>query len=261
MSGCRIDPSQLSFSPAKAARRTTKAVGRFGESVVRRILAFALFLMGAERREIASSLSMPVGTLFSLLTRVRREGLPALEDRRRESSRFLPPGRVEPPEATLRKEEGRIVVDLGMQRSLELPRPSLQAKVVLLTLAECGLLRPGAVAEVLDYTPAYLKRLCRQLFEEDVEALLDHRRGQQDDYRMNPRVKAELVQQAAAHTLSGRSASASALTRALNERLGWTLAERTVRLHLSKLGLSKLTQSLPRLVDTLKKTPEPFDGR
>lgn len=261
MSDCRIDLSTFSLSPSKAAKRTAKAAGLLGKTVVHRILAYALYLLGAERREIASCVSMPLGTLFSFLTRIQRDGLPSLEDRRAGSSQFLPTARKQSHEATIRKQDGLIVLDLGMAHSLGIPQSNpLQAKVVLLSLAGCGILKSGAVAEVLEYTPDYVNRLCRQLQESDVGVLLEHRTGQQQDYRMTPQIKAELVQQAAAHALTGKSVSASALTRALNERLGVNLADRTVRLHMAKLGLSDLTKSLPQLVYTLKKTSQFDDG-
>jgi len=69
---CRLP---LEFSRAHSESRIEKASGTLGEAVVKRILAFALFLLGARREDISQHLAIPLGTLFSLLTRIGREGL------------------------------------------------------------------------------------------------------------------------------------------------------------------------------------------
>ena len=53
-------PSSLSFSEVHSAKRVEAASKTLGETVVRRLVAFALFLMGAKREEIAQHLSMPL---------------------------------------------------------------------------------------------------------------------------------------------------------------------------------------------------------
>jgi len=50
MSECRVDLSALELSSEKAVARLERASRVLGEKVVTRLLAFCLFLLGAERR-------------------------------------------------------------------------------------------------------------------------------------------------------------------------------------------------------------------
>ena len=256
MSNCRIELSALEFSAKKAESRLERASRALGEEVVSRLLAFALFLLGAERQAIASNLELPLGTLLSLLTRIGKVGLPALEDRRRTNSEFLPVGDTPVLAPTVKVEDEHIVIDLDMGRRLRVPSENtLQTRVVLLTLVSSRVLPTGVAADVLGCTAAHVRALCRELEANGAETLLDKRRGQKRDYRITPEVKKELVVQVAAHALTGNSASSAVITDSVNERMGWQLADRTVRLHMQKLGLAEIAESLPALVEALKKTP------
>ena len=86
-----IDCQNLTFSPELANARITKAESLFGRLVLRRILCFALFLLGSNRRAIAQMLRISFESVKTTLRVVNRDGLPAFEDRRRAASTFLPP--------------------------------------------------------------------------------------------------------------------------------------------------------------------------
>jgi len=73
-------PSNLEYSATFSAKRLKKAYDIFRENTVRRIIGFALFLLGANREDIAGYLKIPFGTFLSFLTRVEKYGLPAFED-------------------------------------------------------------------------------------------------------------------------------------------------------------------------------------
>ena len=88
--------------------------------------------------------------------------------------------------------------------------------------------------------------------------MLDKRRGQQKDYLFTPEVRSELVQQFALNALSGRPTSGRAIAEDLQQRCKMEVSERSVRLHLNKLGLSRIADSLPELLNTQKKTSSNF---
>lgn len=261
MSNCRIELSGVSLSSERAAARWEGASKLLGEKVVVRLLAFCLFLLGAERQQIASRLGLPLGTLLSLLTRISRLGLAAFEDRRMRRSKFLPAAAVTA-EATVTVGDKYLVIDLGMGRRLAIPSQNvLQVRVIVLTLVCNGVLTSEVAAEALGCTAAHVRTLCRKLTAEGARALLDQRRGQKQDYRITQEIKSELVVQVAAHALAGNSTSSTAVTDSLNERMQWQLSDRTVRLHMEKLGLAGVAESLPRVVEALKKTPRDSAGR
>ncbi len=83
---------------------------------------------------------------------------------------------------------------------------------------------------------------------------MDKRRGQKQNYLVGPEQKAEIIQQLAARSMTGQSMSSDVLAEVVNERTEARVSARTIRWHIQKLGLSDIKQTLPRLVETLKKT-------
>ena len=249
-------PSSLVFSEVHSDHRVKAASKTLGEGVVKRVLGFALFLMGARREDIARHLSIPLGTLFSLLTRISKHGLPAVEDRRHRHSDFLslPEHRTPALRVTARKSE--IVLNLGAEGpTVSIPISNvLQTRVFLLTLVQNGLLERTQVARLLGYSSTHIARMTRQLAQDDVPALLDKRRGQEEDYRVTPEVKAELVQQFAVDIIARGRTSGEAISAELRDRCDIAIPARTVRHHLARMGLPAIRHSLPQLLAAVKKT-------
>ena len=255
-------PSSLVFSEAHSSKRIEAASGSLGEPVVRRVVAFALFVMGAKREDIARHLSMPLGTLFSLLTRISRLGLPAVEDRRHSHSKFLPAPEPQAPAVKVTSKKSGIVVDFGGKgRAVTIPASNiLQTKTFLLTLLENGLLERSQVAGFLGYSATHAARLARELARGDVPALLEKRQGQKEDYRATPHVKAELVQQFVVDVIARGKTSGEAISAELHERCDITLPARTVRHHLARMGLPAIRNTLPQLLEAVKKTSRESSG-
>ena len=251
-----IDCQNLIFSPRLSENRTDQAQQTLGSVVVQRILCFALYLLGLNRKAIGQSLSIPAETAKSIIKAVNRDGLGALEDRRRRFSTFLPKAPPEPPPITLREQEDHIAVDLGVRgRHLKLSRQdSLQLKTVLLSMFNNGLLSKQEVAEAIKLTPSHTATLARRLDEEGALSLVDRRQGQKQEYRVTAPVKAELVQQFAVDIITSGQTSGSKISAELKERCNISLPARTVRHHLAQMGLREIKQSLPQLLAVVKKT-------
>lgn len=252
-------PSSLSFSKVHSDKRVEGASKTLGEGVVRRVLAFALFLMGARREDIARHLSIPLGTLFSLLTRITKHGLPAVEDRRQRHSDFLAVPEPQRPALKVTSRKSGIVLDFGGEVSIPVSNV-LQTKVFLLTLLQNGLVGRARTAGLLGYSSTHTARMARQLAEGDVPALLDKRQGQKTDYRITPEVKAELVQQFTVDVIAGGKTSGEAISAELQDRCDIAIPARTVRHHLARMGLSAIRHSLPQLLDAVKKTSKGSSG-
>ncbi len=253
MSNCPID---LKFSKTNSNKRLEKAYESLGVKIVTRIIGFTLFLLGAKRDDIAQYLQIPIGTFLSFLTRTDRYGLLAFEDRRK--SLYV---KVVETEARLKLSlavtEQNVIIQLGdNNQAIIIPRNNqLQCKVILLTLVNNGLLSAKDVAEVLGFTVRHIRDLNVKMHEADVYSLIDKRKGQIQDYRFTPEIKAELIQQVAANALTGKPTSSRAVSEQINQRCNLLLPDRSVRLHMKKMGLPKISRSLPTLVEDLKKTP------
>ena len=231
----------------------TQAQSILGNRVVKHIICFVLYLFGVDRKSISDLLSTPAGTIRSIIRAILRDGLPALEDRRERSSTFLPPA-AKSFKATIRTEEQLVIVDLGALGQLTIPRQNtLQMRVILLTLLDNNLIGTRDVATVLGISTVHTMNLALKLHTDDITALIDKRQGQQQEYRFTPDVKAELIQQFVLDIVSSGKSSGKLLAKHLEQRCELTLSERSIRNHISKLGLSKIKRSLPQLLATLKK--------
>ena len=252
MSNCPID---LSFSKTHSNKRVEKAYKSLGVKIVTRIIGFTLFLLGAKREDIAQYLQIPMGTFLSFLTRTDQYGLLAFEDRRK--SAYKKVVKIEAPvKVSLAVTEQNVIIQLGgNNQAIIIPRKNLlQCKVILLTFVNNGLLTAKEVSEVLGFSVRHTRDLNVKMHEGDVYWLIDKRKGQIQDYRFTPEIKAELIQQVAANAITGKPTSSRAVSQHIKKRCNLVLPDRSVRLHMNKLGLPKILNSLPALVEDLKKT-------
>lgn len=251
MSNCPID---LHFSKTHSNKRIEKAYESLGVKIVTRIIGFTLFLLGAKREDIAQYLQIPMGTFLSFLTRTDQYGLLAFEDRRKSTYKVV---KTEAPvKVSLAVNEQNVMIQLGgNNQAIIIPRKNLlQCKVILLTFVNNGLLTAKEVSEVLGFSVRHTRDLNVKMHEGDVYWLIDKRKGQIQDYRFTPEIKAELIQQVAANAMTGKPTSSRAVSQQIKERCNLILPDRSVRLHMNKLGLPKISNSLPALVEDLKKT-------
>lgn len=252
MPNCRDLPPMSALSSQK---RLDQAAAALGATVLSRILAFALYLLGADLTALARYVDMPLDTVKSLMKRMLREGLPALEDRRRKTSTFMPREEATGKPCKLLVTEETFVVQLDGARRIELSRRNpVQCRTILLTLLHAELLDSEEVAQALGLSMERLRKLRKKLVTGDVNAVLDQRTGQKKDYLFTPEIKSELVQQFVLNAITGQSTSSSAIAGHLLQRCEVALPERSIRFHLKKLGLSRIVHSLPALVRAQKKT-------
>lgn len=243
------------FSLHRSQQRLEKAKGILGEAVVSKILAFALYLLGANVQALAGFLKMPLDTVKSLIDRVSTEGLPALEDRRQKTSTFVGQPRRTKENPTLTVEAEHLALHFNGEWKMQVPRRNkLQCRTVLLTMLDANLLAREEVAKALQLSTERTRKLKTALFKNDVHALIDQRRGQQKDYRMMSEVQAELIQQYVLNLNSEKSTSSLRLSNDLRQRCELDLVPRTIRFHVVKMGLKQLKTSLPSLLHGEKKT-------
>ena len=247
------------FSVHRSQQRLEKADRILGKRVVRRILAFALYLFGADFQGIAQLLAIPQNTMKSRLLRIWDEGLVSFEDRRRKSSAFLPAAETSevsprpPPKVSIENEFVHVI--WAGNEGLKMPKKNkIQCRTVLLTLLAAKMLCRDEVAQALEVSTERTRKLKTALIKHDVAALIDQRRGQQHDYQVTPELKAEMIQQFFLNISTGVSTSSQRLSDDLKERCQSNLDPRIIRIHLAKLGLPKIRETLPKLLRGTKKT-------
>lgn len=251
-----IDCQDLPFSPRLSESRMDLAQESFGVGAIRRLLCFALYLLGVNRNAIGKALGIPADTAKSMIKAVNQNGFAAFEDRRRSLPRFRPPAPVKRPPIIVQEEKLDVVVDFGFpDTSIRLSRQDpLQMKIVLLSMVNNGLLSSRQAADALQLTSSHTAVLARRLLEQGSHSLVDQRKGQQQDFVVTPQVKAELIQQFAVDVMTAGHTSSSGISQKLRERCSIVISERTVRHHLARMGLGGIKRSLPQLVAAVKKT-------
>lgn len=253
-----MDCRDITFSADKSRDRIDHALRVFPRKLLMRVLAFALHLLGASRKEVAALVDMPEESVKTLLRLVMHDGFPALRDRRCSATSLAPAGASAATAASARADGDGWSIDLGTcggALSIPITHP-LQARTLVLSLLNAQLLPAQQCAAALGLSSAHCRALARALAARDVaQALFDKRVGQQGDYRVGPEQKAQLIQQWTARTVTGQSTSSEVLAREVNALTDSCLSARTVRWHLQHLGLSAIRNTLPELVETLKKTP------
>lgn len=257
-----LNCQSIKFYSDLSQKRMTAVIKVLGTTLVDRIIAFALFLLGVRRRHIAELLNMSPDTLKSFINRVLTTGIIAFGDGRKKASSFMPPSAVLPGKPSVFLEGEEIIADFGMSdRMLKIPvYNTLQVKTILLTMLNNGLITTPKAAEVLGYSTVHTSRLNEALHKGDVPALIDKRQGQKKDYLFSPEIKAELVQQFAANVVTRKPTSSRLISEQINKRCNLNLPDRSVRLHMKKLGLPKIAKSLPALVETFKKNSNQYSS-
>jgi hypothetical protein len=253
-----MDCRQVTFSPEKSQERTHKALQMFPRKLLMRVLAFALHLLGASRKEVAALVEMPEESVKTLLRVVLRDGFSALRDRRLSAAPPIAVALPSPTQIIVSHGHEGWIVEFGTQgETLSIPATHpIQARTVVLSLLNAGVLTLPQSASVLGICDAHCRELARKLASHDVaDALVDKREGQKQDFRVGPEQKAELIQQLAARAITGHDTSSEVLAEQVNEQTEAGVSARTIRWHIRHLGLSDIRQSLPQLVETLKKTP------
>ena len=252
-----MDCRGIEFSPEKSQERIARALRVFQPEVLNKILAFSIYLLGAKRRKVADMVGMPDESVKTAVRVALRDGFTALRDRRCSSVDRVAQACRPELRLSARREDECYVVDFGVQRKeLRIPLAHrIEARTVLLSLLNAQLLSTTEVAAALGLSCSRCRQLAGNLSSNDVvDALVDKRQGQKQDYRVGPEKKAEIIQQFAARVVTGQSTSSDVLARVVNADSEMTLSPRTVRWHMEKLGLGRIRKTLPELVRTLKKT-------
>jgi hypothetical protein len=257
-----MDCRQVVFSPEKSQERIHKALRVFPRRLLMRILAFALHLLGARRKEVAGLVEMPEQSVKTLLRQVSSDGFPAVRDRRLSAPLPRANGQPSPPPVSIRRDHEGWAIEFGTQENtLNIPAShSVHARTVVLSLFNAGVLSAQQCASVLGISAAHCRELARKLAKHDVaQSLVDKREGQRQDYRVGPGQKAEIILQLAARAITGHSTSSDVLAEQVSERTQVVLSARTVRWHIRNLGLTDIGNALPKRVEALKKTPTDRD--
>ena len=251
-----ISCKEMKFDTTLSKDRLERALNIFSKAVIKRILCFALYLLGATRVSIAKQLEMPTESAKTLLKNIHHNGIPAFEDRRYSRSNFLPqPVTEQSSKITTTSDKKHIWIDFGIeQKKLKIPLCNkFQLRTVLLTMLDSRLLTTKQIAGLIELSSAQTRVIAKALDENDVYGLLDQRQGQQKDYIFTPETKAEVIQQFSANAAVKKKISSKELAKDIKARCGLDLSPRTIRFHIEKLGLSKIRQTLPEIIKSFKK--------
>lgn len=259
-----MDCQNVDFSPQQSQKRIEKALQVLPSLVLKRILFFSLYLLGAKQNVIASLFEIPQESIKTAIGRVMKDGFSALRDRRESKADLVEIlSDQQKIEASVLIENGFYTITFAGRSHHQLKIPKghkVLLRSVLLSLLQANLLTIQKVSSVLGISVAHCRELIAKLADSDVtDVLVDKRKGQKQDFRVDLKVKGELIQNFAARSVAGYSISSESLTNVINATQNTTISARTIRWHMNKLGLMKIKKSLPKLVEALKKNSKSID--
>jgi transposase len=227
-------------SAANGRRRLHGASAILGKDVLVRLLIYSLYLLGFKRETLARMFGYQLAGVKSIIDRVNNSGLEGLIDQRRSIKEQEP----SKPEISLTEQE--IVIFSPGPVALKLKRDDhLARKVMAAVLVDAGIITSVQGAQILGYTPQAFSRLLKRYREKGSTDLLDKRRGQQHDYKVDLAVKSEILYQflklSCQNVLFSSKDIHSAVSKAFPEKM---ISERTIRHYLTLWGFSQVHRRL-----------------
>lgn len=248
-----INCQNIKFSESLSHSRISSANKILGEKVIKRILAFSLFLLGVNRKNISEIIEIPLNTIKSNIKTLYSDGISAFEDRRQKKSTLLPV-KKDDTSISMDVDNENFIIKFGPNIKINIPlKNTLLLKTFILTMLNNGLIKTKNAAEILNLSTVHANNLAKKIEAADIDSLIDKRKGQTQEYIFKPEIKAELIQQYVLACISKQKTSGQSISHQLKERCELDLSERTTRYHIAKLGLSYIKKTLPQLVKDLKK--------
>ena len=237
----------LNYSDLHRNNRLAQAREILGTMFVNRIIAFALFLLGANRKEIAKYLEIPLDTMLSFFTRITKYGSSGFLDRRTKPQRQSD---NKYNALTCSIKESQLEFHFGStSKIIKIPEDNvLQYKTIILTFLDNGIINRKEAAKALNYSSGNTDKLLHKIRTEDISCLIDKRQGQKKYYLFTPEIKSELILQFAANAATGKSTSSSVLADGLKQRTSLQLSHRSIRYHIAGLGLKGKSKALQKLI-------------
>ncbi len=249
-----LNCQKIEFNANVSEQRLSKAKLVFGEYILKRLLSLSLYVLGAKRTVIAELLSLPENTVRSTLKTIMRDGFDALKDRRKKNQQDKPQS------DTIIEKEIKISISDNLWQlkvnglDIFVPKNNpLQFKSILLCLSNNNLISKTKAAGFLNISSSHVAHLEKELLNNDLPALLDKRMGQQKDYKFTSDLKSEMIIQFSTNAALGKSVSSDSLSKDIEERTKQHVSPRSIRFHISKLGLKGKSQQLFNLIGFKKK--------
>jgi len=177
-------------STANASKRLDSAVKVLGKDVLVRFLIYALYLLGFKRETLAGMFGYQLSGVKSIIDRISEYGLEGLTDQRRS---LKEPEKLKP-EVLLTEQEATVTIPEPLNLTVDRD-DHLARKMLSVCLVEAGAINAAQGAKFLGYTPQAFSRLLKRYREKGSADLLDKRKGQQRDYKVDLDVKSEILYQ------------------------------------------------------------------
>jgi transposase len=253
-----INCQNTTFDPNLSARRLEAASKVFGEKEIKRLFAIVLYWSGVNRQEIADSLGMPVNTIKSFIKTLLSDGIAALVDRRQKEASLLPKLPKTDTSISWTTDDENFVFKIGTEIKIQINlKNKLYLRTIVLTMLNSGVLKTKEAAEIIQLSIARTNKLAKKIQCDDIDSLIDQRKGLTQDYVMTPEIKSQLIEQYVLACVRRQKTSGKALKEQLKQELQLELSDRTIRYHVAKLGLAVIKKTLPKIIDDSKKNSKP----
>lgn len=184
-----MDCQNIVFSPQQSQKRINRALRVLPSRVLKKVLFFALYLLGAKLNALATLIEIPEESVKTTINRVMKDGLPALLDRRQSAKTYelQLSTSLRCPKVSVLIEGGCCVITFGdTDHQLKIPQNHrVHLRSILLSLQQANLLPVHTVSSVLEVSAAHCRELSTKLVNNGVtEVLIDKRKGQKQAFSL-----------------------------------------------------------------------------
>ena len=232
-------------STAKGQNRLDQAIDSLGSDVVNKILGFSLYILGFPYDYISRNVGFSEPGLKTLNQDICQNGVERFLDKRKKAPYSMTRKDVPeiPPEkATIEYSELNekyIQFKLRGPISLTLRNDdTIGKKLLSLLFMDANLLRQQDVAKLLNCRRLSVYENYKKFNSQGAKGLLDNRQGQKGDYKVDDKVKGEIVKDYLLSIFSNEMPTKTTIRNSLKERFSKDYSERSVASHLKKLGLT-----------------------
>jgi len=226
----------------KGQKRIDQAIDHLGLDVVRRFLAYSLYLFGYPYDFISKFVNFSEAGIKTLIKDVNKNGLKRFWDNRKSnnaSSKSDVRKDSEPIVTCCEFVDDHILFNATGKLSFKIKKDDIIAKKLLTFLfLESNIIKQQEASEILGCRRLAISQNLQKFRQLGSQGLIDNRQGQKSDYKFDSEVKAEIIKQYFLNILNHKIPTKTNICNSLSEKFSYNYSERATALHLKRMGLT-----------------------
>jgi hypothetical protein len=231
-------------STKKGNQRTENAISKLGGNVMKKIFSFALFSLGYSYEYISQITETSTPGVKRIVNDILNNGIIGFLDKRKKNVSIRKHDAYYKSTPANKNDidfidydEKHFAFTITGQFKIKIKKEDIiTKKIISLAMLDSGIIKHQKVAEILDCHRNTVSLNFDKYKAGGGNALIDGRIGQQQDYKFNSKVKAEIINNLINNILMNVIPTKSTIGKALNTIFEEQYSESAVASHLKKIG-------------------------